>query len=102
MVSEDNMIYDKILVQLQALGTDKDEVAASLEVMGITGELCSAGRCPIANYVNKNNPGLFGFMINMGCMYYGNYVEHDIPLAVKSFILAFDNKAYPKLIDLWS
>lgn len=94
---------------LKALGTTPDAVAANLSALGFTGRLNEPLCCPVANYLRTSVPDAIyacvakdedgGLFASLGR---GNRVEVDVPsvpAAVQDFILQFDAKLFPGLID---
>jgi hypothetical protein len=88
---------------LAALGRTRQEVAATLAALKVTGDACSSATCPIARYLAER---LGASMVAVSdvqiTVYYGErYERHDTvttPAPVADFIHDLDSGAHPELI----
>ena len=96
---------DKITESLVALGTTAEEVAASLLLHGIKGDLDSPFRCPIAIYLNIvlnegkdfTDKGWVRPVVDAQDVTVGEVVL-PTPKAIQDFISLFDECKFPFLI----
>jgi hypothetical protein len=86
---------------LKRLGNTPDEIAASLEALGVTGRRADANACPIACYIKRAENVV-------DCSTYGSttvhtttgaelYVPNSYDNPIFKFQVRFDNREYPRL-----
>ena len=99
---------ERILELLTALGESADDVAASLQTLGIRGEHRNPRACPIAAYLNSYGVGhlvaferstyVYATMAYAHANDIANSYWYDIKLlqAVREFLCRFDSGQYPQ------
>lgn len=91
---------DLITQLLNELGDTADEVAGTLLGKGIDGNH-SMHTCPVANYIRDNTGVKVGVVPSETSYqdewYCGRFNYIDNPLAVRKFVKAFDEGAFPAL-----
>lgn len=88
---------------LAKLGNTRDEIAASLQVKGITGQIEENARCPIANYLNQEFPNYKSSVLLTYIILSDPHCK-DIIIGLENspitkFVEAFDERLYPELIS---
>jgi hypothetical protein len=93
---------------LKALGRTDRGVAHTLEAMGIKGCLSDENDCPVAHYILAVVAGAEGASVEIDMCkavlrdpdsYADVHVFADTPVAVSAFMLTFDLKGHPDLIQ---
>lgn len=92
---------------LEKLGSTPDEIAESLQDLGITGHLSNADHCVIANYLKSSLPDagvdITVSPLNIAFLQQdaspGEHKVHylDLPTELYTFIIRFDLDMYPEL-----
>lgn len=85
---------------LRPLGNSCDEIAQSLQRLGITGRRHDGYNCPIAKYFRTHRYPATSATLPSGLY---NSIDGSIhgwwPAAVVNFIFQFDRGAYPELVE---
>lgn len=88
------------LEALSWLGDTVEEVVEGLRARGIKGKVQIANSCPLANYLRTwfPNPSVFVevSVVDVVGDYYFTAITPEVPL---QFIIGFDNRRFPDLID---
>lgn len=94
---------------LSALGTTAGAVATNLSAMGFEGALNEPCRCPVANYLRTVIVGAVAAGVSKDENYVlyaevengdgGSVMVPAIPRPVADFVLQFDNRLFPDLIE---
>ncbi len=96
---------------LAGLGSDADQVAASLQAAGVLGTPRSNRSCPVALYVNSlmgSDPCIRSVAVGPCSLLITIVSRHDqrpgghllvqLPKSVRRFVAAFDDLGYPDMI----
>lgn len=89
----------EILRYLDKLGVTNDEIAQSLQDLGITGRCADAFNCVLAEYLHQMMPQ-HKFLVSNGfvLMAHNGDKGANLPLRFGMFIHGFDAGKYPQLV----
>ena len=96
---------EAIQTALDKLGDRADEVADSLELLGITGLLGCSCHCPIAKYLKKTVPDIptnmevYSSQVSWPMKDTGETFLITVARPIWEFVHLFDQRRYPKLIE---